>query len=543
MAEDIPIITGDPLGKEGGASFTCFVLPFRYQPTLKFSGPAAEILGKNRACFKEVDKRTPKWVNRMRYFTGETARVLYDHARWFELPDCDWRTFNWGSAANAEKVFRFYCAQSSRIAIKFHPPRLILFEWNDVKKAEPKNTAQDKQRDQDLFDIGFLIIKVSFETNDNQPNYRDVLFLNELFRYWRMPFDKHDGKMRLMFENSFGWRSEDLYLRRWSDLLRIPFQICGDRQMYSLFPDNWNAGAEAWWQSEIATQNRAATKHRNASMDNAGWICYADNRAFVWSCAVVENGANALKKMGHAGNGTPGQLGGWIKFLNVDEPRELDAINSATPFEKKWVKKRYYDRWAHFGTLYGFNYHAGVMLTGPCGEPPIVHHFHNQYLDMTLLLLYLRITLFRFSRELTRLSADMRDTTDYKKAHRAEFKSLRREFAIFTNLYQFPLISNQQQAIEMYALIRQRMDVQELFREVEEEIKSSHEYFQFEEESKLNNSVHFLTIIGAILAFIGVIATFASIPPDAFEYFREYFAEKKQVTWPAIPHTSSPKNP
>ena len=32
MAEDIPIVTGDPLYTKGGASFTCFVLPFRYKP-------------------------------------------------------------------------------------------------------------------------------------------------------------------------------------------------------------------------------------------------------------------------------------------------------------------------------------------------------------------------------------------------------------------------------------------------------------------------------------------------------------------------------
>jgi len=542
MAEDIPIITGDPLEKKDGASFTTFVLPFRYQPSLVSFYDADDILKSNKPYYKSIEMHSPDWVNRMRYFTSETARVLYDHARWFELSESNWKDFEWGNKAFSEKIFNFYNEHGKKINVRFHPPRLILFEWRDVKTVSV-DADEDHKQNRDWFDTGFLIIKASFEADDRNPSYRDLLYFNELFRYWRMPFTKHQWKMRMLFGNHFDGKPEGFYLQRWSELLRIPFQISPDKALYSLFPRIWNDVAEAWWSSEASDLIRTPSPHANARMDNAGWICYADNRTFVWSCAVVESGVKALEKMGNTDNETLIKLGGWIKFLNVDQPGKINWINEATPFEKEWVKKRYYDRWLHFGTLYGFNYHAGVMLTKPCDEPPIGRHFHDQYLDMTLLLLYLRITLFRFSGELTRLSADMRrsKTTNFwtefriNLKHRKEFKVLRREFAVFTNLYQFPLISNQQQAIEMYDLIRKRMDVQELFKEVEEEIKSSHEYFQFLEESNLNKLILVLTVVSIFVAIASI--------PNAIELFTQTFSENEQVKCSAFPCFPSPKTP
>jgi hypothetical protein len=539
MTEEIPIITGDPLRKEDGATFTCFVLPFRYQPRLL---KVIDSHGGNSACYKPVEMRSHEWVSRKRYFTSETAKVLYEHARWFELSEDDWLAFDWCGNKSA-KIFHFYDEQWQKFAVKFHPPRLMLFEWCDAKVKPVYAKAGDKEN-QDLFDTGFLVIKASFETHDKNPNYRDLLYFNEFFRYWRVPFKKHHGKMKKMLGNNFGWKPDAYYFQRWAKLLQIPFLT--DKALCRLFPHEWENAAEAWWAGEVYDQASKSSLHTSAQMDNAGWICYADNRTFVWSCAVVKDGTNALERMNGpeiADDEIPTNLGGWIKFLNVDQPGKVDWINNATPFEKEWGKERYYDRWLHYDTLYGFNYHAGVMLTAPCDEPPIVRHFHDQYLDMTLLLLYLRITLFRFSRELTCLSAGMRKSRNglfgylYIKANnfvnwisnqihrhfgfpkgfkpivnwKKDFQKLRKEFAIFTNLYQFPLISNQQQAIEMYELIRKRMDVEELFKEVEKEIKSSHEYFQFEEESKLNRFMFWLTIIGIPIAIIGTGATILGI--------------------------------
>ena len=53
------------------------------------------------------------------------------------------------------------------------------------------------------------------------------------------------------------------------------------------------------------------------------------------------------------------------------------------------------------------------------------------------------------------------------KQWRQAFQSLRRDFAMFTNLYEFPLLSNQQQGVEMYEKARENMDVGQLLRDSE----------------------------------------------------------------------------
>ena len=117
-------------------------------------------------------------------------------------------------------------------------------------------------------------------------------------------------------------------------------------------------------------------------------------------------------------------------------------------FERRWAKERTYHRWEELGTWYGFNYHSGVMIGPPFNTPhdtPIWRHFRQMYFDTALLLLYIRVTLFRFSRQLTKITSEY-DITE-SKSHKV-FQCLRADFTTFTIRYQFPLLSNQQQAIE-----------------------------------------------------------------------------------------------
>ena len=69
----------------------------------------------------------------------------------------------------------------------------------------------------------------------------------------------------------------------------------------------------------------------------------------------------------------------------------------------EWAAERTYRRWAHYGTLYGYTYHSGTMLSGPSYEPPTCQHFKEFYFEQALLMLYIRVGLFRFSKELTSL--------------------------------------------------------------------------------------------------------------------------------------------
>lgn len=151
------------------------------------------------------------------------------------------------------------------------------------------------------------------------------------------------------------------------------------------------------------------------------------------------------------------------------------------------------------------------MLGPPLGkrkpEPEIWKHFGEMYFDQTLLLLYLRVGSFRFSRRLGRISAKAQDTNERSKAKeewQREFQNLRWSFALFTNLYEFPLLSNQQQGIEMYEIARKHMDVEEFFREIQEEIRSSHDYLAIQTGQEQTEITTLLTVVATLGLTVGL---------------------------------------
>jgi hypothetical protein len=239
-----------------------------------------------------------------------------------------------------------------------------------------------------------------------------------------------------------------------------------------LFPESWGKEARDWIGGEA-----------EASKDeNRGWIVYADNRAFVWTCALLEKSGETLRETFNEGELRASNFGHWIKLLNMDRPgSQPQETHRSMEFERTWAEEHTYKRWEEWGTFYGFSYHSGAMIGPPLNEPhgpPLWKHFGQMYFDQMLLLLYLRVSLFRSSTKLNKISRKARDQGREAglEQWRKEFQALRWDFALFTNLYQFSLLSNQQQGLEIYSLARQAMDVDELFEEVQKEIHSSHEY-------------------------------------------------------------------
>lgn len=302
----------------------------------------------------------------------------------------------------------------------------------------------------------------------------------------------------------------EIYFKRWASLLEIPIEEKPGK-LLQLFPKSWKDEAEKW----IAGDRKPW---------HSGWVVYADNRTFVWTCAIIEKGGKKLQELFGDQNveNRPhlkaGSFGHWVKLLNVDHPESTPAEThkSITNFEKQWAKNRTYHRWEEYGTFYGFNSHCGAMLGPPLNEPydsPLWKHFREMYFDQILLLLYLRVGSFRFSRRLSRISAkaqnqitsgNMNTNTGFED-WREQFQRLRWSFAIFTNLYEFPLLSNQQQSIEMYELARKYMDVEDFFREIQEEIRSSHDYLAIQAGQEQTEITTLLTIV-ATLGLVGALA-------------------------------------
>ncbi len=534
----LEIVTGLPpseIPNGPAASFTRFILPFAYSPVTwkqeQINTQNSDV--KNQFAYRPI-KEIPNRLFRERYFTEETAEVLFQRAQWFRLEPAEKK--EWSASFEFPSALKPDDDSCRRRQVAFTQPVIVLFEWPQAKIDSSPH----------MMCTGFLIQEMYFpdkipddencafhgnkserELQDNKVTLDDLLQLNELFRYWQKPFEGHEDssegayrrtldKFPIFFgsNKNIGDQYDEikLYLERWSDLLEYPLYSKDSPTPLRLFSQKWSDTART-----VVKEGRRAEKNGADATDlRSGlghWIVYADNRTFVWSCAVMKEGGNSLRELFSKPNAPSWKFGHWIKFLNIDPPgKDWRSSDVSTKFEQQWAKERTYKRWDEIGTFHGFNNHSGVTISPYLtfkNAPDIAKNVAEMYFDVVLLLLYLRVTLFRFSVELNRITADTMDkNNEDREGWYEQFNKLRRKFLNFTNLYQFPLLSNQQQGIEIYSLARQCMDVDELFKEIKDEIYSSHEYQMMEQEQRQTTQAERLTVVATVGLVAGLAFSF-----------------------------------
>jgi hypothetical protein len=118
------------------------------------------------------------------------------------------------------------------------------------------------------------------------------------------------------------------------------------------------------------------------------------------------------------------------------------------------------------------------------------------------------------SHGLSRIHASAGKLTDQAEP----FRELRDSFARFANLYQFPLLSTQQQGVEMYAMARRALDVEPLFREVQTQIETTHEYLELRLQAHTDSRMTWLTNLATIAVIMTLTLTADPIKGPILEW-------------------------
>lgn len=537
------LICGEPEKKP--ASFSRFVFPFAYkvQKLAQHAPDQHHRLRYEAEAAIEDAAWQESLQERKDYFTFETQQVLFKRAQWLRMNAEAWKDSDWGKPVCCPCRDK---TGGSSIEVCLAPPRLVLFEW------PRQDSGQEKE--ESLLQTGFLLVELYFPNlrPNAQPDLTDLLEINEIFRCYRRPYKAHWQKFKKLLENmvvklkdSGSARTvsdckenyEEAYLDRWTNLLEFPLQCSeGDKQLV--------------WRDRGKKETDHRAKRKPSKYDD---LPYADHRAYVWSAAIMARGGGSLQRAFCTSNWQAHAYGHWIKLLNVDPPDDSLAPskthNAARDFERQWAEERTYHRWEQWGTWYGFSYHSGVMLGPPSQEyeegsnkksgAPLWRHFREMYFDMALLLLYTRVTLFRLSRELSVVTGknDRPNEPEGQQTKSQDYSRLRETFILFTIRYQFPLLSNQQQGIEMYDLARKHFDITDLYAEVQQEIETAHEFVTITEQKKsadraerLTRSANGLAKIGIPLAGTAVVAGIFGMNAEEYNIPGWFYANYR-VTW------------
>jgi hypothetical protein len=492
---------------------------------------------------------------RRRYFTEETGNMLYQHAGWFELKGLDF---------SAETLS--FQSQATRRSIRFRisRPRLVLFNWSVSRKLANRSPGESTGHDGPATSEysnpllnGFLILEIFPEEPITLAEIREF---NETFRHVQMPYEAYasnllESRYRRLYAKGFPWpqrASGSLGQRitsgKWLDLLEFPVceRFSAKKRYYRVVPREWIASA-----AEVTSHDAWA------GQDHA--LKPAEPKSLVWSCAVLsENVQRARSRLlsrreqlytlrakfthrsrrrgpehqpaslGDKSLKSPSRrqqnirAGDWIGFLNIDlppgrPPVRHEQLLEASGYEKQWAEQESvtYQRWAHWGTLFGFTGHSGCAFLPGTKEPPFWRQWRTIYRDQALFLLYERATLFRFSRSISSLtqrrleaeSGTERDKRGANQQFEKDFEELRRHFVSFANLYQFPLLSTEQQSLEMYHAQRKALNVDPLYAEVQSQIDNAHAYASLTSQKKAAQLTTVITVLGIPLLLAGLIAS------------------------------------
>jgi hypothetical protein len=238
----------------------------------------------------------------------------------------------------------------------------------------------------------------------------------------------------------------------------------------------------------------------------------------------------------------------WYQVLYLD----LGGPSCANrPMLLKHIKESSYNRWTGYGTFYGFTRYSSTTISNVQDVEFIYNNFKTMYYQISILLFFYRGALLSFSKKSATIAANIHNLTkrknneketkrrkrkrrknkkmryaiDVKKdlnAIRQELEDLNKEFLLFRNKLWFREVTAQEQGIEMFDIMTEKMRNVELLEDLQIEIKELYAYFDAYQEKETAKTINTLTILGAIfIPFAIVTALFGmNFPFQVCKHFQ-----------------------
>jgi hypothetical protein len=185
----------------------------------------------------------------------------------------------------------------------------------------------------------------------------------------------------------------------------------------------------------------------------------------------------------------------WYRFLFVDGGEKPTCKDEK--MKKDLIKRHTYSRWQQDGNLYGLSRYSMVFISNESDfcKKTLLTHFRTIYTRMVELSLVQRASILKFSDEVTRLSklknVKYENITD-------EIGGLYKAYIRFVNQIYFREVTAQEQGIELYNMVQEKMKIAEQVKDLDDEIEELHNYANLLEQKEQEQRIAKITILGAI---------------------------------------------
>ena len=190
-----------------------------------------------------------------------------------------------------------------------------------------------------------------------------------------------------------------------------------------------------------------------------------------------------------------------------------------------YLVKALYKRWINYDSIYSIVTQGMLMITSQ-EEGFLIDNFLTEYTQMMYLELVQRASLIKFKREAVKLAANVngRGKNICQKSI-IKIMDLQERFIAFSGQLCFEEVSPQEQAIEMYDMMKEAFHIDKLMDSLENLIRSMYEAADTTIGFKVNKVALLFTWISGIIAFIALISDLCQVQFGDKEFFNNRFGE------------------
>lgn len=218
----------------------------------------------------------------------------------------------------------------------------------------------------------------------------------------------------------------------------------------------------------------------------------------------------------------------WLRLVYMDQPGNGFAYNRK--FEPDWKKRYCYDRhwYGEYGTRYLISSYSFLCVGDPCEDlfpKTIEQHFRRMYADMMLLNQFQFAALLALSNWISDAVPEPAQAERKRQHLRNEVKELRAIYVSFVQRFWFTNVSNQIQARELYAKIRDHIGTETLYEEVSRQLADVNEYLEAEEQADQSDAALKLNVLAGVGLGASVPLSALALLGDKVSWFGKFNSE------------------